>query len=135
MLSKYLCFVTSQALIHLAISVYFLSRTPKPSGQNPFKDLANSIGKLDFYIWFVSGVYVYAFPDRINASLAGAGVLNESFRSLTRSCGALMLATSLHSFCMSEYKFIRDKKAFLLSRLLVSSSKTTKIFSNGSIFK
>lgn len=128
---KYLCFVTSQSLAHLAISVYFLSRTPKPSGQNPFKDLANSIGKLDFYICFVSGAYVYAFPDRVNLALAGAtaAVTNESYRSLTRSCGALILAISLQSFCMSEFKFIRDKKSFFLARLLVSTNNPSfKLF-------
>lgn len=116
---KYLCLTVTNALIHLIINVYFLNHTPKPSGQNPFKDLANSIGKLDFFICLISGAFVYAFPDTVNFALAGAGVLNESYRSLTRSAGALVIATSLHSFCLSEYKFIRDKKAFLFSRLLV----------------
>jgi len=126
---KYLCIVTSFALSHLIINIYFLWRTPKPSGQNPFKDLANSIGKIDFYILLVCGAYVYAFPDRVNLALGGSSTLNESYRSLTRSCGAFFIGTSLESFCMSEFKFIRDKKSFFLARLLASLIELSVFFS------
>lgn len=112
-----LCTSTSLAISSVVINAYFLARTPKPSGQNPFLDVANSIGKLDFYIAFVSGVYMYAFPDRFNASLGL--ISNPTHHSLTRSFGAIIIGSSIASFCMSEFKFIRDKKRFLFARLLV----------------
>ena len=110
-------------LTSVLINAYFLSKTPKPSGQNPFVDFANSIGKLDFYILFVYGIYLYAFPDNFNQGLAEnvkGYVANDSYRSLTRTFGAFVVSNSIESFCLSEFKFIRAKKRLLFARFLVT---------------
>lgn len=120
---KYLCLKTSMVLTSVLINAYFLSKTPKPSGQNPFVDFANSIGKLDFYILFVYGIYLYAFPDNFNQGLAEnvkGYVANDSYRSLTRTFGAFVVSNSIESFCLSEFKFIRDKKRLLFARFLAA---------------
>ena len=119
---KYLCFGTSIALTHGLGNIYVLTQTPKPikSDKNESRDIVSAIGKLDFYLCIMSGICLYAFPDRVNLLLGGAGTLNESYRSLTRSCGAFFLGTSLASLCMSEFKYLEDKRKFLLSRLCVS---------------
>lgn len=114
----------------MIILAYFLSRTPKPSGQNPFLDFANSIGKFDFFVMIIFGIFAYAFPDILNGVLGeqfgGANkIRNETYRSMTRSFGAFLIGMSIESFCLSELKFIRDKKALLSARFLV----TRKLYS------
>ena len=108
-------------MTHWLGNIYFLTQTPKPiTDKNESRDIVSAIGKLDFYVCIMSGICLYAFPDRVNLLLGGAGTLNESYRSLTRSCGAFFLGTSLASLCMSQFKSLEDKRKFLLSRLCVS---------------
>lgn len=113
-------------LTSVIINAWFLARTPRPSGQNPYADFANTIGKLDFYILIVYATVIYAFPDLFLSSFADgtiiltAATFNESYRSLARTSAALIITNAICSFCMSEFKFIRDKKWYFLSRLLVT---------------
>ena len=119
-----LCFFTSVALTQLGINIYWLFKTPRPTNQKKRLDLADLVGKLDFYVHILTGVFFYAFSDRVNASIGGAAlVVNETHRSLTRSVGAFMIGTSLAGYSLSEFKYADDKKKFLLSRITVSFNK------------
>ena len=115
-----LCFFTSVAITQLGINIYCLSKTPRPTNQKKRYDVAGLVGKLDFYVHLLTGVALYAFPDRINTLIGGASlIVNESHRSLTRTTGAFLIGTSLAGYSLSEFKDDEDKKKFLLSRITV----------------
>lgn len=110
---KILCFVTSFAFVNLFINAYFLSRSIKPNGV--LEDHANQIAKLDFFLLFACGIFIYAFPDHF---CIGLRVSNESYRSMARSIGAIVTSAAFQSFFVSDFIFVSDKKTFLLVRLI-----------------
>lgn len=120
---KLLCLFTSFAIFQLLINIYFLIVTKKPSGQNPFRDCANSICKLEFYLLLTIGLVMYSFPDRVSSILGAPKGPNESYRCLTRVTAALIVSVSIESFCMSEFIFLKDKKNYMLSRVLGGLSR------------
>lgn len=120
MVKKYLCLGTSFALAQALGNAYFLLKSPTPNNEKkPKRDLADMIGKYDFYVCMMGGICAYAFPDRLNTALLGASALDESYRSLTRSSAAFLIGTSLASFCLSDFKSAEDKKKFFLARIWV----------------
>lgn len=126
---KLLCLVTSFAIANLIVSGYFLIVTKKPSGQNPFRDGVNSIAKVEFYLLLVSGLVMYAFPDKSASRLGAIDEPNESNRCLTRFVGAFTISFSIESFCVSEFIYLKDKKNFMLSRLYGSLMELTLFLS------
>lgn len=114
---KLLCFSTSYCIFQLIISIYFLAVTKKPRGFDHFQDPVNHIAKVECYMLLSAGLIMFAFPEQAMIGLTG---VNESHKSLCRTCGAILFSLSFESFCLSEFVWIKDKKTFMLSRLVVS---------------
>jgi hypothetical protein len=102
---------------NLLINAYYLTQIDKPKGSNPFRDVANCVAKLEHYFLTLVGVTVYAYPDLFVNSITQS---NESFRSLVRASGALLLSFGYESLCVKEFIYIADKKKFMESRCAVS---------------
>ena len=120
---KLLCFVTSFAMVVLGINAYFLTKIKKPSGI--LEDRVNHVAKLDFYLFFACGIFIYAFPDHF---CIGLSLSNESYRSLARAVGANVIAASFQSFFVSDFIFVNDKRTFMLSRLIGNQVELVVIF-------
>lgn len=120
---KLLCFVTSFAMVVLGINAYFLTKIKKPSGI--LEDRVNHVAKLDFYLFFACGIFIYAFPDHFCIGLSSS---NESYRSLARAVGANVIAASFQSFFVSDFIFVNDKRTFMLSRLIGNQVELVVIF-------
>lgn len=122
---KLFCLFTSIYITDLLINACFLCNTKKPWARHPYHDRVNYIARIDTYIFLIAGIIMYAFPD---GAMRDLNKSNESYRSLCRACGAILLSLSCESYCMSEFMFIRDKKNFMFSRLTGSAFKTLLLF-------
>ena len=103
----------------MLISAFYLARIERPRGSNPFyRDVVNSVAKLEHYLLTIVGVCMYAYPDLFVYNLT---IPNESYRSLVRASGALLLSFGYESLCVKEFVYLADKKKFMQSRSVVSS--------------
>jgi hypothetical protein len=102
------------------INFHFLTKIPIPNGN--LKERVNIIARLDFILLFSIGIFVFAFPDLV---CLGLNEINESHRSITRGIGALIVSTSFQSLFVSEFKYTKDKKTFMLYRLITNLIKMT----------
>jgi len=66
---------------------------------------------------FSAGLIIYASPEK---AMIGASNLSPVHKSWCRLCGIWLFTRSFESLFVSDYVWIRDKKNFLLSRLVVS---------------
>ena len=114
---KVLCLSASYFAFTAMISAFYLSKIERPRGSNPFQDLANNLAKLEHVFLLAVGLSIYAFPDSF---VNGLTIPNESYRSLVRVSGAFIFSFGYESFCMKEFIYLRDKKKFMQSRILVS---------------
>ena len=111
------CLFTSYYVTSFLINAYYLHQTKKPWGRHPYDDKINYIARLDTYFFLITGIVMYAFPERCMKELKDSP--NESYKSLFRASGAILLSLSLQSYSLAEFLFLRDKKNFMLSRFLV----------------
>jgi len=114
---KLLCSSGSFALFSLLISVYFYLNTPRPRSSNQFADKVNNIAKLESFIVLMAGLLMFAFPD---LAMLGLKNSNETYRSLCRTSGILLFSLSFESFTISDFIYLKDKKTFMLTRLIGS---------------
>ncbi|CAF0956734.1 unnamed protein product [Brachionus calyciflorus] len=121
---KVFCLLTPIFITTLAINVYFLLKTNKPWGRHPYTDTVNCIARIDTFVFLITGIIMYAFP---KLSMRDLVIPNESYTSLCRASGAILLSLSLESYCLSEFLFLRDKKQFMLARLVGGLLKTLVI--------
>lgn len=113
------------AATNVLINAYFICVGKKPWGRHPYEDRVNHVAKIEAYFLLTIGLVMLAFPDR--SMVVYLNNSNESYRSLFRSCGALVLSLAFESYCMSEYIYLKDKKQFMLSRLSVNFSTMSLI--------
>ncbi len=100
------------ALVVLLINAYFLLTEHKITGN--LEHRVNQIAKLEFFLLFASGIFMYAFPDSFFLSLKNS---NNSYRSIARGCAAMVIAASFQALFVSEFCFSSDKKIYMKSRL------------------
>ncbi|CAF1072104.1 unnamed protein product [Brachionus calyciflorus] len=125
---KVFCLLTPIFITNLAINVYYLLKTNKPWGRHPYTDTVNCIARIDTFVFLITGIIMYAFPksmcDLAFLNDENKNDLNDSYKSLCRASGAILLSLSLESYCLSEFLFLRDKKQFMLARLVGGLLKT-----------
>ena len=105
-------FSAAFSLVILVINAYFLFIEPKPTGN--LANQVNQLAKLDFFILFATGIFMYAFPDNYCFGLQAS---DNSYRSIARANGAMVTAAAFHSLYVSEFFYSNDKKNLMLSRL------------------
>jgi hypothetical protein len=127
---KLLCFSTSSNIVYLLISAYFLLNSRKPSGI--LEDRVNHVAKLEFYMLLICGIWMFAYPDQFCMGLRGS---NESYRSMARGCGAMIIAASFQSFFVSDFIFLSDKQTFMLARLIGNMLELVVILAGTYYFK
>jgi hypothetical protein len=114
---KLLCWSLSFYATWLLISGYFFFTAIQANGYERSDDRVNSLAKIESILILSVGLAMYAFPEK---SMLGLVAANESHRSLCRTAGALVFSVSYESFCVSEFCWKGDKKAFMLSRFVGS---------------
>lgn len=129
---KLLCSSGSFALFSLLISGYFYVSTKKPRSSNRFADRVNSIAKLESFMVLTAGLTMFAFPDLAMVGLKGP---NETYRSLCRTCGILLFSFSFESFAIADFIYLKDKKTFMLTRLIGSVLELAVILAGHYYFK
>ena len=103
----------------MIISGYMFTVTAKARCSSPFHDLVNHVAKLESLLLIVVGLVLYAYPDVILVKL-GLATQDAAHTMLIRMCGAILFSMSFESQNVSEFIYLKDKKTFMLSRILVS---------------
>lgn len=129
---KLLCSSGSFALFSMLISVYFYLTTKRPRSSNQFADRVNNIAKLESFIVLIAGLVMFAFPD---LAMLGLKNSNETYRSLCRTSGILLFSFSFESFSISDFVYLKDKKTFMLTRLIGSLIELGVILAGQYYFK
>ncbi len=114
---------TGFQVIHLGVSAYFLMIEPKTSGNVEQK--VNQIAKVEFFLLFSCGIFMYSFPDQYCFGLLES---DNSYRSIARGSAAMVISASFQSLYVSEFKYSSDKKTFMLSRLFSNLAELVVIF-------
>jgi len=115
---KLLCQSVSFSSVMILINVYFLANSKKARGFDHFdNDTANWVSKIESFMIFSAGLIMFSSPDK---AMIGASGLSHMHRSWCRLCGILLFTRSFESLFVSDYVWIRDKKNFMLSRLVGS---------------
>ncbi len=129
---RLLCSSGSFALFNLLISAYFYLNSKRPRNTNQFNDKVNNVAKLESFMVLTAGLVMFAFPDFAMIGLKGS---NESYRSLCRTCGILLFSFSFESFSVADFIYLKDKKTFMLTRLIGSLLELAVVFSGYYCFK
>lgn len=111
---------TGYHIVNLLINLYFLRIEDKAWARHPYSDRVDVIARIDSLLYFIAGVLVYAFPEKVMLDLSEK---NETYTALCRSCAALILSLGFESYCLSEFLFLGDKKNFMQARVLGSLAK------------
>jgi len=115
---KLLCSSGSFALFSMLISGYYYMITKKPRNSSPFHDFVNHVAKYESFLLIISGIAMLAYPDRFLFELASPA--KDSHRMIVRMAAAIIMSLSFESQNVSEFTYLKDKKTFMLARLIVS---------------
>lgn len=103
----------SHAFTCLLISGYFYIGECRPRNHSTFNDTINYYTKLECLKGLFYGLAFFGLP---NLVLMGTG--NESHRMLCQLIGACLVSMSFQAYGVSDFMYLKDKKTFILSRLI-----------------
>lgn len=110
---KILCTSGSFYLINVLINTYFYFTTYTPRGHSTFVDQINNYTKLECLKGFVYGLMFFGLPN-----LVILGSATDSHRFLARFIGATMFCLGFQAHGVADFMYLKDKKTFILSRLI-----------------
>jgi len=117
----------------MLISGYYYMITKKPRNSSPFHDFVNHVAKYESFLLIISGIAMLAYPDRFLFELASPA--KDSHRMIVRMAAAIIMSLSFESQNVSEFTYLKDKKTFMLARLIGGSLELVAIFCGVYYFK
>ncbi len=110
-----LCTEGSLCLTSLLVNAYFYFSSYTPRGHSTFVDTINNYTKLECLKGFVYGLIFFGLP---NLVVLGSATSSHIF--LARMIGATMFCLGFQAHGVADFMYLKDKKTFILSRLIVS---------------
>lgn len=110
---KCLCTAGSFFATCTLINGYFYFTTNKPRNNSTFNDTINNYTKLECLKGFTYGLVFFGLPN-----LVVLGTANDSHRMIARMIGATMFCLGFQAYGVAEFMYLKDKKTFILSRLI-----------------